>query len=460
MDIQNTDKLWQAAMGEFEVVLSKASYSTWLKNSYIKDIADSVATVGVANDYSVGWLKKHFHGPIVDTLAKLSGGVITEVVYTTSRKNGEPEQIDFPLIHNAVEKSATPIKPKTNTPSTLNLNPKYTFENFVVGSSNRLAHAAAEAVANDPGHAYNPLFLYGDVGLGKTHLIQAIAHRVLTNDPTKKIVYVSCEQFTNEFVESLRQGKASQFKTIYRETDLLLVDDIQFIAGKEATQEEFFHTFNYLHQRDRQIIITSDRLPKAIPTLEARLSSRFEMGMIVDINLPDIETRMAIIQSKCEEKKFAIDDKSVAYIAQHMPNNIREIEGAINRLIADCQLNHLEPSEEVVKKILEKFMSQPSQKTVNAGRIIKTTAAYYNIDVDQLTGDKRTKELVYPRQVAMYLLRHEMSLSFPVIGKEIGGRDHTTVMHACEKIEKELSKNEQAREELSNLKERLYTTSN
>ncbi len=450
----DTVQLWQTTLGELEVALSKANYTTWFKGSFIADINQSRVTIAVPNNFSKEWLQKKFHPQILETLAKLTNGQIGEIEYVVRSKQGATkEQTSSPLIPRPVEKSPPPVKHTRQQPK---LNPAYTFEHFVVGGSNRMAHAAALAVADNPGHAYNPLFLYGGVGLGKTHLIQAIAHQVLENDPTKRVVYISCEQFTNEFVESLRQGKASEFKHIYRETDVLLIDDIQFIAGKEATQEEFFHTFNSLHQQNRQIIITSDRVPKAIPTLEERLSSRFEWGLIVDINLPDIETRAAIIKSKCEEKNFILDDKLITYLAEGMSTNIREIEGALTRLIAHCELNHVEPTEEVIRVALEQFMTSLPQRAVSPSKILKTTCGYYNITFDELIGIKRTKELVHPRQMAMYLMRSELGLSYPIIGREIGGRDHTTVIYACEKLEKEMKRNDHLQNEMTALKERLY----
>ncbi len=454
----DTEKLWQTALGELEVSLSKANYTTWFKGSFIAEVSDSNMVIGVPNNFSKEWLRKKFHPQILETLQKLTDGSITSIDYIVANKQShknEPES--SPLIPTLVEKSATPTKTSGHTQQTPKLNPQYTFEHFIVGSSNQMAHAAAEAVAAKPGHSYNPLFLYGGVGLGKTHLIQAIAHRVLDNDPTKRIVYSSCEQFTNDFVDSLRAGKVNEFKHQYRDVDLLLIDDIQFIAGKESTQEEFFHTFNALHQQNRQIIITSDRIPKAIPTLEERLSSRFEMGLIVDVNLPDVETRSAIIKLKCEEKGFALDDVLIQHIAQGIASNIREVEGALNRLMAYCELHKVSPSEEVVHAALQQFLTSNQQKTVSASKVIKMVAAFYNVTLDEILGTKRVKELVHPRQVAMHLLRTELSLSYPTIGKEIGGKDHTTVMYACQKIEKEIMKNNVLQQEITTLKERLYS---
>lgn len=452
------ERLWQTALGELEVSLSKANYTTWFKGSFLISIEDGKATLGIPNNYSKDWLRKKFHPQIVAALHKLTAGQVNEVEYVVATKSGlSAKPASSPLIHSPVEKPTTPVRRNSYTQQPPKLNARYTFEHFVVGESNRMAHAAALAVADAPGHAYNPFFVYGDVGLGKTHLIQAIAHAVLLKDPAKRIVYITCEEFTNQFIESLRSGKATEFKHLYRETDLLLIDDIQFIAGKEATQDEFFHTFNSLHQQNKQIIITSDRVPKAIPTLEARLSSRFEWGLIVDMNLPDVETRSAIIKARCDEKNFQLEDKIIAFIAQSIQSNIREIEGALNLLIAHCELTKIEPTEGVVTAVLAQFITSTPHKAVSIGKIIKMVAGFYNVGVDELLGIRRTKELVYPRQIVMHLLRTELNLSFPTIGREVGGKDHTTVMYACDKIEKEMKKNEVLQKELTTLKERLYS---
>lgn len=459
MEDQELAILWQAALGEFEVTLSKANYTTWLKKSFLAKIEGNKATIGTDNNFSKQWLVNKFMPQIAETLGKLTDGQVTEVDCVVRTKAGEPKQNNSPLIPSPVEKSATPVKSSQYTQQIPKLNPKYTFDNFIVGGSNSLAHAAALAVAENPGHSYNPLFVYGGVGLGKTHLIQAIAHAILEKEPSTSIVYITTEQFMNDFIDSVKQGKASDFKHVFRNADMLLIDDIQFIAGKEATQEEFFHTFNTLYQKNKQIILTSDRLPKAIPTLEARLSSRFECGLVVDVNPPDVETRCAIIKSKCEEHNFELDDKTIVFMAQSIASNIREIEGALNRLIAYCNLNKTTPNEETIKKVLEQFITSAPQKAVNHGKIIKTVAAYYGISIDEIVGTKRNKELVYPRQVSMYLIRSELNTSFPLIGKEFGGKDHTTIMHACDKIEKEISKNEALQKDISTLKERIYTIS-
>lgn len=384
------DTLWQAALGELEVVLSSANYITWFKGLFIVEINDSTLILGVPSKFAKEWLEKKFHQQILDTINRLTDGKIINIEYQIASHNKTKENYNvFPLINRPVDNNSASTKSARDTQQIPKLNPKYTFANFIVGSSNRMAHAAAQAVANNPGHSYNPLFLYGGVGLGKTHLIQAIAHEVINNYPEKKIIYTSCEQFINDFIDSVRLGKASEFKHRYRDIDLLLIDDIQFLAGKESTQEEFFHTFNSLHQRNNQIIITSDRLPKAIPTLEERLSSRFEMGLTVDVNLPDFETRCAIIQSKTKEKDFDLNDNLVEYIAQSIPSNIRELEGALNRLIAHCELTKSQPSEEIIQATLSQFITSSPKKSLSVNKIIKIISSHYNINIEDLMGAKR-----------------------------------------------------------------------
>jgi chromosomal replication initiator protein len=455
------EKLWHTALGELEVSLSKANYTTWFKGSFIAEITEHKAVLGVPNNFSKEWLRKKFHPQILSTLEKLTGGQVTSIEYIVAIHPAQAkETTSSPLIPKPVEKPTPPSKPSFNTAQLPKLNPNYTFAHFVVGSSNQMAHAAAVAVAANPGHAYNPLFVYGGVGLGKTHLIQAIAHQAWEKDPTQRIVYTSCEQFTNDFVDAVREGRATQFKHTYRETDMLLIDDIQFLAGKEGTQEEFFHTFNALHQQNKQIIITSDRPPKSIPTLEERLSSRFEWGLLVDINLPDVETRTAIIQSKCAEKQFNLDEVLINYLAHAITSNIREIEGALNHLMAYCELHKVPPSEEVIHTALHNYIHQNSKQSVGPGKIIKTVTNFFNITIDEILGPKRIKELVYARQIAMYLIRSELNLSYPLIGKEMGGKDHTTVIYACEKIEKEIKRNDQLQRDVTALKERLYAIPN
>jgi len=337
------------------------------------------------------------------------------------------------------------------------LNPRYTFNSFVVGKTNELANAAAMAVAKAPGRTYNPLFIYGGVGLGKTHLMQAIGHRVLESAANKKILYVNCEKFTNDFIKSIQSGTVDDFKRFYRTPDLLLIDDVQFLAGKEGTQEEFFHTFNALHQENKQIVVTSDRPPKAIPALEERLISRFEWGLITDIGTPDFEMRLAILENKCREKNIQLESDVLHYIANNVASNIRELEGALNKILALVEVHKMMPSLDNVKKSLTSWTTNGSKKkAITAKTILTTICDFFDITLTDLVGACREKKLVVPRQIAMYLMREELKSSFPGIGQEMGGRDHTTAMHAYAKISREAENDEKIRQDVSMIKQRLY----
>ncbi|HEX9664360.1 MAG TPA: chromosomal replication initiator protein DnaA, partial [Patescibacteria group bacterium] len=332
------------------------------------------------------------------------------------------------------------------------------FENYIVGKSNELAHAACRAVAERPGIVYNPLFLYGGVGLGKTHLVQAVGHEILKNDPATKIIYVSCEKFTNDYIDAVKNGRGKEFQDRYRNVDILLIDDIQFITGKERTQEAFFHTFNALHQNNKQIVLTSDRPPKAIATLEKRLLSRFEWGMIADIQNPDLETRIAILEAKCQEKDYSLDSEIINYLASNIQTNIRELEGALNRIIAQHQLQNIEPSLPNVKKLISKIASTFQNRSLTPKQILEIVADFYDIDIALVVGNSRKKELVVPRQITMFLMREELRSSYPMIGNELGGRDHTTAMHACDKITKAFENDEKLRQEILSIKQRIYNS--
>ncbi|MBI4992673.1 MAG: chromosomal replication initiator protein DnaA [Candidatus Magasanikbacteria bacterium] len=336
------------------------------------------------------------------------------------------------------------------------LNQNYVFDAFVVGKGNELAHAAAQAVVNRPGEAYNPLFIYGGVGLGKTHLLQAIGHGLLEKNPQTKILYVSSERFTNDFVSSVKEGRAKEFKDRYRNVDLLLIDDIQFIGGKEQTQEEFFHTFNELHQQHKQVVMTSDRPPKAIPSLEDRLRSRFEWGMIVDVAAPDMETRVAILQTKCQEKAFFLDQKLVQMVAVSIQSNIRELEGVLNKIIAVHQLKNMAPNEESVRSVLSTLEAQNLKRSATPKDIVGVVSEFYGVGLDDIVGKSREKRLAGPRQVVMFLLRNELKMSYPAIGDELGGRDHTTAMHAHTKVGTELENDLKLKQDIDAIKQKLY----
>jgi chromosomal replication initiator protein len=458
MDDRNK-QIWQAVLGELELSLSKASFNTWLKDTFIAEICDGRVVVAVPNTFSQAWLKQKYHSKIYQILQKGIKDRIKDIVYKVqSVKNFQQQQdqlkknitFESKRIGDSYGFKASPL-PNTG------LNPRYTFETFVVGRNSQLAHAASLAVAEKPGKMYNPFFIYGGVGLGKTHLMHAVGHSIFKADPSKKIIYVTCEKFTNDFINSISAGKMEQFNNIYRSPDVFLIDDIQFLANKEQTQEIFFHIFNELHQKDKQIIITSDRPPKAIATLEDRLLSRFEWGMIADISQPDLETRIAILQAKCTEKEFALEREIIQFITLNIQNNIRELEGALNKIIAYHQLNKLEPTLENIKKILFSI-SESSKKggSVTAKQLIEAASNYYELTLDEILGKSREKRLAFPRQIIMYLLREELNYSYPNIGSELGGRDHTTAMHAYDKIKKMVEDDEKLRSEISMLKQKIY----
>jgi len=453
---------WQAALGELEVILSKANYTTWFKNTFILEMTDLEIIIGVPNTFTQEWLENKYHPQIFDTLKKTHPN-LKKASYKVassvpmSAPASTRSSLDGPRIINKItsqpEDTVATISPNT-CPT---LNPRYSFESFIIGNSNRLAAATAQAVAKKPGTAYNPLFIYGGVGLGKTHLIHAIGNEIIGKTPKKKIIYVSCEKFTNDYINSIQNKKTNDFKKLYRDTDILIVDDIQFMSGKEGTQEEFFHTFNALHQQNRQIIITSDRIPKAIPQLEDRLSSRFGMGMVADIQPPNLEMREAILKSKCQERNLPIDDEIINYIAKNIESNIRELEGAINRLSSFSEVEGNPPTLDSATRALADFIDTKN-RNLTTEKILQTASTFFGIEIKDLLSPRRNKELVRPRQIIMYLLRHEMNLSYPKIGKELNKKDHTTVMHGVDRVEKEIARNDQMREELIQIKEKIHAS--
>ncbi len=448
----NKKQVWQATLGELEVILSKANFTTWFKDTSIVSYKDGIFTIRVPNAFTEEWLKNKYHKQIIQALQNVSKQETEDIKYiigpAQTAQNSNLKTILIPE-----EKKATKEEKKANG----QLNPKYTFSNFVVGNSNRLAYAASTAVVKSPGKAYNPLFLFGGVGLGKTHLMQAIGNEIVKKFPKKKISYITCEKFVNEFIYSIQTGKGSGFKKTYRNVDVLLVDDIQFLSGKERTQEEFFHTFNTLHQLNKQIVISSDRPPKAIQLVEDRLISRFEWGMIADIQSPDLETREAILRKKCEIKGYDLPDEILNNIARSIQHNIRELEGALTRIIAYCELNNIAPSEETVSNILKNVLVSHSKNNLNANQILKTVASFFNVNIEDLKGKVRKKEIVNPRQIAMYLIREEVDQSYPKIAEVIGKKDHTTIIHACQKIKKEIEENETVRQQVDLIREKLYS---
>jgi chromosomal replication initiator protein len=412
--------------------------------------------IAVPKIFTKEWLEKKYDGEIRQALSRVCDGF--ESVEYKVRPIGQPSHKPEPVMAETL--LATP-KTETVEPRPSEINPtlsdKYTFENFVVGSSNELAYAACQAVAKHPGTKYNPLFLYGGVGLGKTHLMQAVGNEIRKSDPSKKVAYLTSESFTNEFLSSLQRKRTDAFADKYRKIDVLVVDDIQFLAHKERTVEEFFHTFNALHQASKQIILSSDRPPQAIVGLEDRLRSRFASGMTADIQAPDLETRSAILMDKANQQGVELPAEVVDYLARTFMNNIRELEGALTKLLAHCELRQCEPTLVIAQALLGNTAGQSRQKAPTPKLVLDQVAAFFDLSVADITGAKRDKEIVLPRQVAMYLMRHELGLSFPKIAAVVGGRDHTTAMHSVSKIERQIESDELLRQEVGSIKEQMYS---
>ena len=453
-------ELWQTALGEIELNISRANFITWFKNTEINSKDGGIVTINTPNGFTKEWLENKYYKLILKALRNISQDV---------------KEIKFSIGNKPVQKEEIPIRSKTeiqtssitnedqlnfeefNINKETNLNPKYTFDTFIVGSFNELAQAAGRAVVNNLGSLYNPLFIYGGVGLGKTHLMQAIGNEINKNHPNKKVKYLSSEKYTSELVDAISKKGMKSFKEKYHDIDTLIIDDIQFIAGKEKTQEEFFHTFNSLYQKNKQIIISSDRPPKSISTLEERLRSRFEGGMIADIQPPDLETRLAILKSKIEEKKLNVPDDILNYISTNISSNVRELEGALNRIVAIAQINNTPPTLKKAQEILTNISSSTNKKSTNFKNIIKTVAEFYDVKTEDIMNRCRRKEIAYPRQIAMYLIRKELNNSYPYIGEKIGGRDHTTAMYACEKIGNKIKEDNSLQEEVSLILDKIYS---
>jgi chromosomal replication initiator protein len=458
MDLQ---AIWLAALGELELTLSKANFTTWFRSTGISSFDNGRVIISVPNTFTKAWLEKKYHEAIIKALRHVTSNSIREATYRVEMRAAgavivQDVSMDAPNSQGYAPSAPVAVA-ASETTGDVGLNPRYRFEAFIVGKGNELAHAASMAAAANPGEAYNPLFIYGGVGLGKTHLLQAIGHHVMQSRPNAVVRYVTCERFTNEFIQSVRGGRAKEFKDAYRNVDVLLVDDIQFISGKQGTQEEFFHTFNALHQLNKQIVLTSDRPPKDIQSLESRLLSRFEWGMITDVSTPDFETRIAILDAKCQGKNYPLNEEILRAIAGTVQSNVRELEGALNKLIAYHQFKNIEPSMETVQTLLQSFMPTVSRRSITPKRLIEIVTAYYDLAMEDLLGKSREKRLAFPRQVAMYLLREDAKCSYPAIGSHVGDRDHTTAMHACSKITDLLSTDEQLKRDLALLREKIYS---
>ena len=489
--IVNLTKIWNSTLGTMQLQTSRQEFNTWLRRAALLSIENGVATIGAPSAFFKEGLENRYIGPLRDLISSLAGfPVQVRVVIATpqvaradtsllSREYGQDEDEMQTYNHapgypgsangsgygngnshgNNYDRLSMQQLDLSNAMRSGMLNARYTFDRFIVGSSNRLANAACMAVAEQPAQAYNPLFLYGGVGLGKTHLLHAIGNYALDRDPEINVLYVSSEKFTNDLINSIRRQQTEEFRIRYRNIDILLIDDIQFIAGKESTQEEFFHTFNTLHSAGKQIVISSDRPPKAILTLEERLRSRFEWGLIVDVQTPDLETRTAILRAKAEQMLIHIPPEVIDFLAHRIQSNIRELEGCLNRVAAYAQMYGTNVTVEVATAALTELLDTTRRKRITAEVIVREVADFYGVDLRALQGRGRSRNIVVPRQVAMYLLREETDASLMDIGKLLGGRDHTTIIYGCEKISEEINADSRLRQEVVTIRDKLYQSS-
>lgn len=457
------DSVWQAVLGEIEVTLSRGSFLTWFKNTVLLKNNDGEIVIGVGNVFIKQHLERKYGDLIAATLSK-QGIEVKSIEYQMAPASSlqqkppaaPPSEADPQQIVADHGGAQGPVRQAASGPGGLRqtLNERYTLDNFVVGDGNELAFAACQAIVQQPGTKYNPLYLYGGVGIGKTHLIQAVGNAISSHKPGANVLYIATEQFVREFVQALRSRTASNFANFYRSADVLIVDDVQFLAGKDKIQEEFFHTFNTLHQADKQIIMSSDKPPRDIVGLEDRLKSRFAGGMSIDMQVPDFETRCAIIQTKAEGHHVELEPEVVEYLATHAQTNIRELEGALNGLLAWCDVRGLTPTQAIAASLLQTGKSRP--KHLSAKQIIERTARHFQVPVEEMIGPKRDKDIVVPRQVAMYMLHEELRLSYPKIARELGRKDHTTAMHSVRKIAQESQMDASLRSAISEIKEHLY----
>jgi chromosomal replication initiator protein len=441
----NAQQAWQATLGQLQTSMSKAAFDTWVRNTELVSHEQGVFTIGVQNAYARDWLESRLSSTVTQTLTGFME-VPQTVRFIVWQRDYDRDFMETASLADQAARTAVEVRPNPS------INPRYTFDSYVVGTNNRLAHAACLAVADNPARAYNPLFLHGGVGLGKTHLLQAIGNTAHQNG--LQVMYVSSEEFTNDLINSIRTHNMVPFRERYRRIDVLLIDDIQFIAGKESTQEEFFHTFNTLHGQDKQIVISSDRPPKAMVTLEERLRSRFEGGLIVDIQPPDLETRIAILRSKADRAGKQISNEVLELIARMVQSNIRELEGSLTRVIAFAELSGQAIDSKLVGVALADLM--PQRSTLEPRYVLEVVAKAYGVSTERLLGRERSREIVLPRQVAMYLLREDVNVSLPQIGDALGGRDHTTVMYACDKVSDMIERDDRLRKQILRIREQLY----
>lgn len=458
------DALWQAVLGELELTQSRGNYLTWFKNTCLLKLSDDLVIIGAPNIFIKNQLETKYKPLLAEVLVK-NGVNAKEIEFKIASsahmdkiqasKPKEPETSQPMVGQNA----SLPTQGRRSGGSQTHsyrqgLNERYTMDNFVVGDSNDLAFAACQSIVQKPGTKYNPLYLYGGVGIGKTHLMQAVGNAIRAKNPDAKVLYIATEQFVQEFVQALRNRTTAAFANYYRSADVLIVDDVQFIAGKDKMQEEFFHTFNTLHQANKQIIMSSDKPPRDIAMLEDRLKSRFAGGMSIDMQIPDFETRCAIIQTKAQTHETELDHEVVEYLASNIQTNIRELEGALNQLLAYCEMRGLEPSLSIASSLLNVSKTRP--KHLSAKQIIERTARHFQVPFEDIVGPKRDKDIVVPRQIAMYMLRNELKLSFPKIARELGRKDHTTAIHSVEKINKEARTDANLRMAITEIREHLY----
>ncbi|MCX5979024.1 MAG: chromosomal replication initiator protein DnaA [Chloroflexi bacterium] len=469
-------QVWRATLGELEISLSQATFETWFRRTALirVDEASSTFVLGVASGFAKDWVEERYRSLIAQTIAKIVGYSVTLTVEVVSEAELDAHGAlgsrskSLPTTSSLTAESgagvgasasrsgdAVRIVDASEPTRPTNLNARYTFATYVVGSGTRLAHAASQSVSERPGGAYNPLFLYGGTGLGKTHLLHAIGNAVMERSPKRRVLYITGEAFTNEFILGIQQGAADAFRSRFRKIDVLLIDDIQFIADKERTQEEFFHTFNALHSAGKQIVITSDRTPKEISLLEERLRSRFEWGLIADISSPDLETRIAILRSKAEESGVIVADDVVEQVARRVQSNVRELEGALTRLVAVGRLSGMPVTMELAARVLSEAVYPNPKRILEPEQVVSVVAEHFGLTVEQLRGPKRDREIVVPRQIAAYLSREETDASLVRIGGALGGRDHSTIIHGCAKIEREMSYDAELRREVALLREAL-----
>ena len=456
----NQDQIWSQVQEELRFQLAKRTYDMWLKNTSVVAADGNTFRIGVPSKLAKDWLEDRFSGLIQETLQAVTGSEV-DIDFVISPTGHRPPYVtaDGDVITNGDNGRDSGVEAHEDAPviTPSELNARFKFSSFVVGHNSQFAHAAAKAVAEAPGDSYNPLFLYGGVGLGKTHLMHAIGHEVHDRFPRKRVVYLTSEQFTNEVITSIATARMGEFRHKYRTVDVLLIDDVQFLAGKDRTKEEFFHTFNALHEINKQIVISSDRPPKEIPTLEDRLRSRFEWGLIADIQPPDFETRLAILKSKLGTAGGYVSEDVLTFIAHKVQKNIRELEGALTRVIAFASIHQREVDSEAAARLLSDIIPAASRRPISIDAIQRAVSDHYGIPLEELKGKRRDKHIVFPRQVAMYIVREETPSSLPVIGQAFGGRDHTTALHSIEKITNEMKEDERLRYEIQTIRERLYS---